>query len=160
MDAHAEDEVDVRRERSLCGRLRSGLGIEGQPDLEALLTCEGDDAPQVRASLVVDGDAVGARLAELLEVALRRLGHQVAVEHAACSVDDRRDRLEHDRPRRDRWDEMAVADVEVEDAHFGAEQDLDLLAKPGEVGRVERRLDLDGADPVLPAHLCVILGGR
>ena len=98
MDAHAENEVHARRERRLCSCFGRGLGIEGQTDLEPLLACEGDDASQVRAGLVVDGHAVGARLAELLEMALRRLDHQMAVEHAAPRVDDRRDRLEHDRP--------------------------------------------------------------
>ena len=58
-------------------------------------------------------------------------------------VHERRDRLEHDRADRDRLDEVPVADVEVEDPHAGVEAArLDLLAEAGEVGRVERRLDL------------------
>ena len=82
---------------------------------------------------------------------LRVVDHQVAVDHPALAVDERRDRLEHDRADRDRLDEVPVADVEVEDARARAQQDLDLLAEPGEVGRVQRRLDLDRADPVDPS---------
>ena len=48
--------------------------------------------------------------------------HQMAVDHAAAAWIDRRDRLEHDRPDRDRLDEVPVADVEVEDPHAGVEQ--------------------------------------
>ena len=70
MDAHAENEVHPGRERRLGGRFGRGLGIEGQTDLERLLARKGDDAPQIRTGLVVDGDAVGARLAELLEMSL------------------------------------------------------------------------------------------
>ena len=48
---------------------------------------------------------------------------------------------------------MTVADVEVEDAAAGREQRLDLLTEAGEVGGVERRLDLAPVpNPVLPAH--------
>ena len=76
----------------------------------------------------------------------------MAVEHAAEPVDDRRDRLEDDRADRDRLDEVPVTDVEVEDAHARLHDRLDLLAEPREVGRVERRLDLGGAHPFVPAH--------
>ena len=55
--------------------------------------------------------------------------HHVHVEPAAEAVDERRDRLEHDRADRDRLDEVAVADVEVEHQHTGAHQVLDLLAE-------------------------------
>ena len=37
------------------------------------------------------------------------------------------------------------------------EQRVDLLAEPREVGRVERRLDLGAADPVLPQLMLVIV---
>ncbi len=77
----------------------------------------------------------------------------MAVEHASArrarsgAIDS-----EHDRADRHRFDEVAVADVEVEDAAAGLEQFVDLLAEPREVRRVERRLDLGVPHPVVPAH--------
>jgi hypothetical protein len=96
--------------------------------------------------------AVASGLGDRLEVPLRLLDHQVAVEHPAEPVDERRNRLEDDRPHRDRRDEVPVADVEVEDPRAGAEERLALLPEARQVGRVERRLDLDRPDPVLPGH--------
>ena len=88
------------------------------------------DVPQVRAYLEVNGDAVRPCLLELLELPLGREHHQVAVEHPTGVMHERGDRLEHDRAHRDRRDEVAVADVEVEDAGLGAQQRVDLLAEP------------------------------
>ena len=76
----------------------------------------------------------------------------MAVDVRIGRVNDRRDPLEDDRADRDRLDEVPVADVEVEDARARAQQHLDLLAEPREVGRVERGLDLHRSDPVVPAH--------
>ena len=100
VDAHAEDEVDARLDGRRRGWLDRGLRVErrarpaGRARARAPTT-----SGQVGADLEVDGDAVGARLGELLEVALGRVDHQVAVEHAARLVHVRRDRLEHDRAR-------------------------------------------------------------
>ena len=77
------------------------------------------------------------------EVVLGVVHHQVAVEHAAAVVDERRDRVEHDRADRHRLDEVAVADVEVEDAGAGVQELARSARRAGEVGRVERRLHLD-----------------
>ena len=100
----------------------------------------------------MDGHAVTTGLGHGLEVLLRALDHEMAVEDSAEAVDDRGDRLQDDRPDCDRRDEVAVAHVEMEDAHPRARERLDLLAEPREVGRIQRRLDFDGANPVLPAH--------
>ena len=78
----------------------------------------------------VEGDAVAAGSGDRLEVLGRPLDHQVHVECAAARVNARRDPLQHDRADRDRLDEMAVADVEVEDAAVRVEQGVDLLAEP------------------------------
>jgi len=51
-----------------------------------------------------------------------------------------------------RLDEVPVADVVVEDAHTGADQALQLLAEPREVGRIDRGLDFGRPDPVVPTH--------
>ena len=66
---------------------------------------------------------------------------------AVEGVDERCDRLEHDRPHRDRLDEVAVTDIEMEDARPGTQEHLDLLADDREVGCIERRLDLGSTSP-------------
>ena len=109
-------------------------------------------AADVGDGLVVERDAVAACCRDGLEVLAGILDHQVHVDHAAAAMDHRRDRLQHDRPHRDRLDEVAVADVEVEDAALGPQQLVDLGAEVREVCAVERRLDLDRPDPVPPGH--------
>ena len=101
---------------------------------------------------MVEGDAVAARAGDLREVPERVVDHQVAVEHPAGLVNERRDRLEHNGPDRHGLDEVAVADVEVEDATPGAQEHVDLLPEAREVRRVERRLDLGVPHPIRPAH--------
>ena len=93
----------------------SGLKATPTPSSSSRACC--DHAREVVAGLVVHGHAVPAGLRDLPEMLLRALDHEVAVEHAAEPVDDRRDRLEDDRADRDRLDEVPVTDVEVEDAH-------------------------------------------
>jgi hypothetical protein len=100
----------------------------------------------------VDSHAVAARLGDRLEVLLGRHDHQVAVEDASTLMDERRDRFEHDRPDRDRLDELSVADVELEDLRARVHHRFELLAEPREVGSVDRRLDLEPAHPVCPTH--------
>jgi hypothetical protein len=51
---------------------------------------------------------------------------------------------------------VPVADVEVEDPRARAEQLLDLLPEPGEVGRVQGGLDLDRTDPLIPGHGAIL----
>ena len=152
MDAHAEDEIDLRLARGLRRLVHVRLRVERQPDLQPVLARERDDVRQVRAGLEVDGDAVGAGFGELRDVPLRALDHQVAVEHAARAWTSGAIHLSTIGPDRHGRDEVAVADVPVEDPALGAQQHLDLLAEAREVGRVERRLDLDRPDPVVPAH--------
>src|SRR5579862_193931 len=98
----------------------------------------------------MEGGAVAAGGRDLREVARRVVDHQVAVEHAAHLVHEGRDRLQNDRPDGHGLDEMPVSDVEVEDAAAGAQENDDLTTEPREIRRVERRLDLDGPDPVAP----------
>ena len=128
-------------------------GIERHPDAEAVLPRDRDHLLGIGDRLDVEGDAVATRGRDLGDVVHRVVDHQVAVEHAAVLVHERCDRAQHDRADRDRWDEVPVADVEVEDPRPGAEQLRDLLTEPAEVGRVERRLDLGAAPhPVAPPH--------
>ena len=144
VDAHAENEVGVSRDRGNVFRL--ALGVEGDADLEAVLAGGGDRAWHVVDDLVMEGRAVTAGAGDLREVAQWVVDHQMAVEDTACLVHQRSDRLEHDRSDRDRLDEVPVADVVVEDAHTGADQALQLLAEPREVGRIDRGLDLGRPD--------------
>ena len=131
---------------------RARLRFERDPHLQLERPGGTHDGGQVVARLVVHGDAIAARLCDRLEVLLRPFGHQVAVDECAGVVDRGRDRLEDDRADRHRLDEVPVADVEMEDAHAGAEQHVDLVAEVREVCGIERRLDLDRANPLRPAH--------
>ena len=150
MDAHAEHEIGIRRDGGHV--LRLALGVEGDAGLEAVLARGGDRGGDVVHDLVVEGGAVAARARDLGEVAQRVVDHQMAVEHPACVVHERRDRLEHDGADRHGLDEVAVADVEVEDAAPGLQEHVDLLPETREVRRVERRLDLRVPHPLRPAH--------
>ena len=157
MDAHAEDDVGASLARRRGSRVDAGLGVECEADREAVHAGARRDRRGVVGDLDVEGDRVGARGGELLEVVGGIVDHQVAVEHAARRVDPRCDRPEHDRSHRDRRDEMPVADVEVEDPAARLEQCVDLLPEPAEVGGVERRLELRPVpDPVAPPHGAIL----
>ena len=95
-----------------------------------------DRLPRLLTRLDVERDAVPARLLDHLEVVLGVADLQVAVDHAFELVDERRDRLEDDRANGDGLDEMAVADVEVEEPGTRPDQVVDLIAEPEEVARV------------------------
>ncbi len=136
--------------------LRLGLRLESEADLELVLPREARNRRRVPDRFDVERDAVASGFCDRLEVALRLFDHEVAVQPAAEPMDERRDRLEHDRPDRDRRDEVPVADVEMEDPRAGAHQRLDLLTETREVGSVERRLDLHGAHPVPPGHAAIL----
>ena len=74
------------------------------------------------------------------------------VEHAATLVHEIRDRPQHDWAHGDLSDEVTVPDIEVEYPGASVEQDLQLLAEPGEIGRIDRRLDGARACPLSPSH--------
>ncbi len=90
---------------------------------------------------------------ERLEVPLRPLDHQVAVERRSPRMDERSDRGDHDRADRDLGDEVGVSGVEVDDLRARLDQHSELLAEAREVGGVDRRLDLHLACPLAPAHV-------
>ena len=97
MDAHAEHEL---RPGGRATRGDGGLvaGIESDADSEPVRAGARRDPGRVVGRLDVEGDGVRARRRDLLEVVRRVVDHQVAVEHPAGGVDQRRDRAEHDRP--------------------------------------------------------------
>jgi hypothetical protein len=98
----------------------------------------------VRRRLDVDGDAVGARLREGVDVALRALDHQVHVHVAPGGVDLARERLDHRRPHAQRGYEVTVHDVDVDRAGAGLEHLGDLGAEPREVRGEHGRSDPGG----------------
>ena len=150
VDTHAEDEVDkLTRDRDDVVRL--GFRVERNACAEAELARLTDHAWQVVAGLEVHGDAVAARLGNLPKV-LGRLDHQVAVERPHRTGGRSANRLEDDRPDRDRLDEMSVTHVELEDPRSGPQQAFELVTEAREIRRVDRRLDLRSAYPVVPAH--------
>jgi hypothetical protein len=128
------------------------LRVERDAHLQSVLARGGDRRRDVVDGLVVKRDAVAARRRDRFEVLRRPFDHQVQVDGAAAAVDQRGDRLEHDRAHRDRLDEVSVADVEVKHPAARLHQRLDLCAEVREVGSVERRLDLGGANPAAPGH--------
>ena len=153
VDAHAEDEVDARLDapRPRPAR-RSVSGLKASPTCEAVLARERDDVREVRGTTsrwTVTLSAAG--LGDLLEVLRRVVDHQVAVERrrrASCTSGA--------------IDSSTIGPIVTGGTKWPSptskwktrtparEQRLDLLAEPREVGRVERRLDLDAADPVVP----------
>src|SRR5207253_10201951 len=80
---------------------------------------------------VVHRDAVASGFFDRCEVFLRRLRHQVAVDESTVVMDELRDRLEHDRPHRDRLDEVSVADVVMKDAYARSEEHTSELQSRG-----------------------------
>ena len=139
MDAHAESEVQAGRGGSRPLDLR--IGVEGDADAEAQLTRVRSGLCRIVDRLDVERHAVAAGRPNALEVPLGLGDHEMAVEHSSPLVDKLSDRAQHDRADRDLADEVAVADVEMEDAGAGVEQALQLLAEAGEVRGVDRRLD-------------------
>ena len=151
VDAHAEHEIGAAGRGSHL--LGGALGVERDAERQAELARLRLDGRQLAPDdFIVDGHAVRPGLRERLEVLVRVLGHQVDVEDSAPLAEQRRDRLQDDRPDRDRLDEVPVADVELEDLGAGVEQLGQLVAEPREVGRVDGRLDLGAARPVAPTH--------
>ena len=92
---------------------------------------------------------VGAGLGERVDLALGPLDHQVHVEHRTGAVDALAQRRDDDRPHRDRRDEVAVHDVDVDDPRAGVEHLLHLRAEAREVGGEDRRRDARPRDASL-----------
>ncbi len=90
----------------------------------------------------MNADRVGAGARELLDLIARALDHQMDVDRSAGIVDLIGDRSGHQRADRDRRDEVAVHDVDVNHASAGSHHLGHLRAEAGEVGGEDR-----GGDP-------------
>ena len=125
----------VARLADLLGeRLDGGPRVDRDARQAAELADRGEGPVGVRGRLLVEGDRVGAGLGEGLDVALGLGDHQVHVDDAAGIVDGVRDRREDQGADRYRGHEMAVHDVEVDDAGAGVHDLIELRAEPREVG--------------------------
>lgn len=103
----------------------------------------------VRAGLVMHGDAVRAGLRERIEIRIDGGDHQMDVERLGG---DAAHRL-HDRgAERDVGHEMPVHDVDMDPVGAGRIDGADLLTQFGEVGGQDRGGDADGL------HECVLAG--
>jgi hypothetical protein len=104
---------------------------------------------RVRVGLLMDRDAVRACIGERPHLLGGSLDHEVHVQRAARRVDPLGDRACDERPDRDRRDEVAVHDVDVDHASAGRDHLFHLLAEPGKVGSQDRR-----RDSARPEELC------
>jgi len=102
------------------GRIESDAGKAAQ------IAYRSQGPIRVWRRLAMEGDRVGAGGGEGLDVALRRLDHQVDVDRAAGGVDPVGDRGRDQRSDRDRRDEVAVHHVEVDHPRAGVHHLLDL----------------------------------
>ena len=117
------------------------------PGGAARLLDRADRVVDVRRGLGVERDVVGARPWRTRDLALGALDHQVHVDQRAGGVDAVGERGDDERPHRDRRHEVAVHDVDVDDARAGVEHLADLVPEAGEVGGQDR-----GGDAVQLGH--------
>jgi hypothetical protein len=97
---------------------------------------------QVGARLGVDDEPLAPGLHVAGGQHVGRQHHQVGFER---DVDPRAGRRDHVRTERQVGHELAVHDVPLDEVDTGLLEGLDLLAETGEVGREDRRGDLDRA---------------
>src|SRR4051812_20259834 len=130
VDGHAQRHVDV----DLAVDVQRRRGADGHAGRAAQLADLPDDVVDVRRRLGVDGDVGGAGLREVRDVALRALHHQVHVvgDVGQAELDER---AQHLRAHRQRRHEVAVHDVDVDDAGARVDDLGDLGAEAGGGGR-------------------------
>lgn len=130
MDGHDENEVGPIEERH--EPLDGGLGVDGDPDLQAFffnLLYRGVDVP---FGFAMDCDSVAPRVGEGVDVSDGVVDHQVGIEE---SVRVSSDGLDHRRSERYVGDEHPVHNIEVDPVRAGLVCPGDLLAESGEVCR-------------------------
>ena len=100
-----------------------------------------ESAVRVGIGLQVDRDAVGAGVGECLHLLGGTLDHEMHVQDSPCGVHVVGDRRGDERADRDRRDEVAVHDVDVDDPRARCHHVAHLRAELGEVGGEDRRGD-------------------
>jgi hypothetical protein len=116
--------------------------VAGEAGAAVALADLGQHAVQMRRRLGVDRDAVRAGVDELLDLALGPLDHEVAVEEDVVGEGVAQGG-DHERPERDRRDEVPVHDVDVDHAGARVDDEADLVAELREIGREDRGGDAD-----------------
>ena len=130
MDGHDENEVGPIEERH--EPFDGGLGVDGDPDLQALFFYPLHRVLDVPLGFAVDGDRVASRVGEGVDVSDGVVDHQVGIEE---SVRVSSDGLDHRRSERYVGDEHPVHNIEVDPVRAGLVCPGDLLAESGEVCR-------------------------
>ena len=130
MDGHDENEVGPIEERY--EPFDGGLGVDGDPDLQALFFYPLYRGMDVPFCFAVDGDRVASRVGEGVDVSDGVVDHQVGIEE---SVRVSSDGLDHRRSERYVGDEHPVHNIEVDPVRAGLVCPGDLLAESGEVCR-------------------------
>ena len=111
--------------------LYAGSGVDGYACFHAHVARLSDGEVEMRGGFLMDDDAVGAGVFELVEVAFGALYHHVDFEGEARYGPDG---FDDDGAEGDGWDEVAVHDVYVEAVGACAFGFGDLLTEAGEVG--------------------------
>ena len=130
VDGHDENEVGLIEERH--EPLDGGLGVDGDPDLQALFFYPLHRGMDVPFGFAVDGDGVALRVDEGVDVSDGVVDHQVGIEE---SVRVSSDGLDYRRSERYVGDEHPVHNIEVDPVRAGLVCPGDLLAESGEVCR-------------------------
>ena len=103
-----------------------------------MLPDRGELPLHVDGGLGMEGEAVGAGVGVLVDVALRPLHHQVHVERA---VGDPAEGPDHRRAEGEVRDEVPVHHVHVDPVRAAGERGVHLLAQPAEVGAQDAGCD-------------------
>ena len=124
-------------------RLDGSLGVHAEPHPELVLTRVANGVRRVLDRLQVTGHHVGSCRLEVVEEVLRRLDHQMAVQRKPGVWAKR---LDHHRPDRERWHEVRIHDVDMDNVGMWLDR-LDLVRQVREIGREDgSRQPAHGAD--------------
>ena len=135
---HANQIAEVQERRR---RLDRRAGIEREAGLAARRADRLQRAVRVRPGLEMRGQHIRAGLGIGVDIGIDRGDHQVHVHHG---LDVRADRLAERRAEGEVRHEMPVHHVDMDPVRALRLDRLDLLPEVGEIGREDRRGDLDG----------------
>ena len=130
MDGHDENEVGLIEERH--EPLDGGLGVDGDPYLQAFFLYPLHRGMDVPFGFAMDGDGVAPCVGEGVDVSDGVVDHEVGIEE---SVRVSSDGFNHRRSECYVGDEHPVHNIEVDPVRAGLVCPGDLLAESGEVCR-------------------------